>query len=327
MARGIRWTLAVPAEVTTEYAGTRLGEYYSRADVMLATQVAARERFLALYGVDLGEPHVDVPAYVGVASLGADLVLPEDHAPMLANQGRVLADESSVLALAPASPEDSAWLGRYVALRQHLAEALGREVSMGAGQEGPVTSAVLLRGAVFFEDVMLRPQLAHHLLEVVTDTYLAFVRHVRALCGQEQVGPTGIADDMAGNLSPALWPEFVLPYWQRIYDTLSDGRRSLHSELLRPAHLPLLASLGLSHFDPGNDQYLTASDVVRGAPGLRFSWNLFSVRDMLQGTPESIRAAYVAAVNAGAPEVMTELCRGTPRENVYAFLEVARQHE
>jgi uroporphyrinogen-III decarboxylase len=287
--KGIGWILAVPPEVTTEYAGTKLGEYYTNAGTMLATQLAAREQFLALYGVDLGEPRVDVPAYVGVASLGAELVLPSDHAPMLANQGRVLPDEASVLALRPADPERSAWLGRYLGIRQRLADRLGRLPGMGAGQEGPVTSAVLLRGASFFEDVLLRPRLAHHLLDVVTGTYLAFVSYVRAATGQKALGSTGIADDMAGNLSPALWPEFVLPYWQRIYDGLSDGRRSLHTELLRPAHLPLLSGLGLSHFDPGTDQYLTASDVVKGAPGLRFSWNLFTVRDMMQGTPAGIR--------------------------------------
>ncbi|MCK5118514.1 MAG: hypothetical protein KAQ78_02965 [Candidatus Latescibacteria bacterium] len=45
------------------------------------------------------------------------------------------------------------------------------------------------------------------------------------------------------------------------------------------------------------------------------------------GTPERIRAKYRQAIEQGAPELFTEICRGTPRENVRAFVEVAREYE
>lgn len=324
---GVEWYLAVPPEVTTEYVGTTLGDYYRRADVMLHTQQEARRLFLEAYGVDVVQPHVDVPAYIGVAALGADLVLPDDHPPMVANLGHILDDDEAVMRLRPADPEESAWLQRYIGLRREMGQVLGAAPSVGAGQEGPITSAVILRGGRFYQDLLDAPERAHHLLDVVTETLISFVRYVRGVNGQPLGGGSGIADDMAGTLSPAMWPEFVVPYWRRIYEALGPGRRSVHTELLRPAHLPFLTELGIDSYDPGNDQYLTVEDVVRGVGDMRFTWNLFTVRDTMEGTPESIEALYTNAVEVGAPAMMTELCRRTPRENVRAFVEVARRYQ
>lgn len=324
---GVKWHLAVPPEVSTEYAGTRLGDYYSRSDTMIETNRLAREKFLSLYGVDIGGPSVAVPAYVGVTALGADMVLPGDHPPMIVNQGRVLPDRQSVLALEPAYPEDSEWLGKYMRIREEMGAVLGELPPIGAGQEGPITSAVLLRGASFFEDVLDEPEVAHHLLQVVTDTYINFVRYVREVNGAPAQGGVGIADDMAGMLSPALWPEFVVPYWERIYTELGPGKRSVHTELLRPAHLHYLVELGINSYDPGNDQYLTLEDVLAAVGDMYFWWNLFTVRDTKEGTPEFIRSYYEDCVHKGAKGIMTELCRATPRENVLAFVEIARKYE
>ncbi|NPV06334.1 MAG: hypothetical protein HPY83_00050 [Anaerolineae bacterium] len=324
---GVRWRLAVPPEVETEYVGTTLGDYYTRADVAVHTQIRARELFQSAYGVDVGGVAVPVPAYVGVASLGAKLVLPDDHPPMVANLGRVLADRDSVLALRPAVPEASDWLQRYLAMREEMGRILGKLPPLGAGQEGPITSAVLLRGDRFFLDVLDDPEVAHHLLGVVTQTYISFVRYARRINGQPETGNTGIADDMAGMLPPALWPEFVLPYWLRIYEELGPGRRSVHTELLRPDHLRFLRELRIDAYDPGNDQYLQVEDVIGLVGHMDVSWNLHTVRDMLDGTPATIRTTYTAAVDAGMRHMMTELCRRTPRENVAAFVEVAREHE
>lgn len=324
---GVRWRLAIPPEVETEYAATKLGPYYSDAQAAVDTQVRARDIFRNFYGVDIGQPGVPVPAYVGVASLGAQLVLPEDHPPMVANQGRVLGDRQAVWALRPALPEKSEWMGRYVEMREEMARILGRTPAIGSGQEGPITSAVLLRGDQFFLDVLDEPEVAHHLLGVVTQTYISFVRHARRLNGQEEGGGAGIADDMAGMLSPNLWPEFVVPYWERIYQELGPGRRSVHTELLHPGHLRFLSEMQINAYDPGNDQYLEVTDVAHLVESMDVSWNLYTVRDMLNGTPESIRATYERAVQAGMKIIMSELCRRTPQENVRAFVEVGRQYE
>lgn len=125
---------------------------------------------------------------------------------------------------------------------------------------------------------------------------------------------------------PEMWPEFVMPYYRRIYEALGEGPRSMHSELLRPGHLPFLLDLGITGFDPGNDQYLTVEDLV-ACDGLNFTWDLFTVRDMQRGTPGSIRSLYISCIERGATAMMTELCRGTAPANIKAFIEVARKFE
>ena len=59
-----------------------------------------------------------------------------------------------------------------------------------------------------------------------------------------------------------MWSEFVLPYYERIYTELGAARRSMHTELVRRAHLPLLERLNLDNPNFGENQYLAVRDVV-----------------------------------------------------------------
>jgi len=324
-ARPVPWTLAVPPEVLAEYAGVMLGAYYAEAEVMLRVQQQTRAIFLREYRVDTGSPHVGPPSYVGVAALGAQVVFPEDEQPMIANQGRVLETPDQVDALEVPDPMQSDLFLRFLAMHEWMRARLGpgASVGLGAGQQGPVTAAVLLRGERFLEDLHQDPARAHRLLGVTTEMHLRFRDVAARLSGATSLGG-GLSDDFAGLLPPSLWPEFVLPYWRRLYEALGSARRSLHSELLRRGHLKYLAQLGIVLFDPGMDQYLGVRDILEEVE-IEFSWNIFTSRDMLQGTPDSIRRLYLGAVAAGAPRMTAELCRGVPRENVHAYLDVARE--
>jgi len=83
----------------------------------------------------------------------------------------------------------------------------------------------------------------------------------------------------------------------------------------------------VTHYDPGCDQYLEVRDLVEVLPDIPFSFNLKTSQEMMLGTPPSIRARYIECVEAGAPRMMTEICRATPRENVRAFINVAREYD
>ena len=67
----------------------------------------------------------------------------------------------------------------------------------------------------------------------------------------------GFPDDFAGMFGPNLFGEFVVPYWEQIYQWMNAGQRMLFSELLRVEHLPFLKQVKLDYYDPGVDQYLT----------------------------------------------------------------------
>lgn len=324
--RHVTWALGVSPEVLTEYAGTTLRAYYTDARTMLFTQLESARRFRELYGVEVVSPHIAVPAYVGVAALGAEVVFPEDDSPMVANQGRVLPTNDSVARLSVPSADDSLLLQRQLGMRRFFEAETGQSPPIGAGQEGPITSAMLLRGERFLEDLYDEPSLAHRLLDIVTDTYIAFVRYVRTING-DAPAVIGLADDFAGLIAPAMWPEFVIPYWQRLFEELGPGRRVIHSELLRREHLRHLVELGVDHFDPGVDQYLTAREIAEAIP-IPFTEYIWPVRDLLLGTPESIHRQYDEYVEAGVAHVDADVsCRGIPQENIRAFIAVAREYE
>ena len=323
----IPWRIAIPAEVRCEYAGTRQGAYYTDLGTYLHTEEVFPDRFERATGYrppsSLGVP---VPAYEGVAALGGELLFPEAHQPMIRNQGQILTTPQAIDALQVPDPRQGERFQRHVETWRTLRRRFpDRQVSLSPGQEGPVTTAVLLRGTAFFTDCLLDPERAHHLLSACTDTYIAFVRAVREVTGAPQEGSVGIADDHAGNLSPEMWPTFVLPYYERIYTQLGATRRSMHTELVRPAHLPLLRQLDLDHLNFGENQYIAVRDVVQ-ALDVPFDWHIKTVPEMLQGTPEQIQAAYRQAVADGAPEMVCELTVGTPVENIRAFVEVVEEY-
>lgn len=323
---GVAWGLGVSPEVLAEYAGTSLHGYYTDPAVMLFTQQEANRRFYLLYGVQATALHVAAPAYVGVAALGGDVAFPERDAPMVRNQGHVLPEREAVLSLTVPDPSTCVLMQRYVAMRPYFAEATGQSVPVSGGQEGPLTAAVLLRGERFLTDVYDAPEVAHRLLDVVTDTYIAFSRYAREVNGAAPAG-VWLADDFSGMLRPALWPEFVMPYWQRIFEALGPGRRSVHSELLHREHLPLLVDLGVDLFDPGVDQYLTSA-IISVDVAIPFMAYVWPVRDLLLGGSEVIRRQYAADVAAGAAQIVADVSSpGIPPESILAFIEVARENE
>ena len=325
VAQPVPWSLHFPPEVQTEYVGVRQRDYYLDPLVMLDTQLAAREIVRQRYGLEAVHLSCAAPSYLGAAALGGELLFPEDDQPMLANQGQIITDPAQLDQVAvpdPATcPVMQRWVRMYATMRARL--PAGEALGLSSGQQGPVTAAVLLAGSRFFEWVVQRPDAARRLLDLTTEMAIRYRRYALEVSGVT-AQDVGLADDFAGCIAPRHWPAMVLPYWERIYTALGTGRRYLHSELLRPGHLRYLEPLGIAQYDPGMDQYLSVQAILAETP-VPFTWNLFTSRDMMLGTPASIDALYRAAVADGAPKMTAELCRRTPDANIRAYLAVARE--
>jgi len=324
--RGIRWSIAIPPEVKCEYAGTSIGEYFQDIEVMLETEEVSRQKFVDLYQYDPGEYlYVPLTAYEGVAALGAQLVFTDEHEVMIHNQGNILLSIDQINTLKPADPSKYPRFDWAIEAYGELKKKFpNKPIGLSAGQEGPVTTAVLLRGTQFFLDCYDAPELAHKLLNVVTETFLRFNLAVRKVTGQNS-GAVGIADDHAGNLTPKMWDEFVLPYYERIYSELGTRTRVMHTELVRREHLAYLKKLKLALIDFGEDQYLTVKDAL--TLGVPFSWHIKTCQVMLMGNPDLVKQSYEQAVTEGAKAILTELCVGVPPENIRAFIEIAKRYE
>jgi hypothetical protein len=105
--------------------------------------------------------------------------------------------------------------------------------------QGPFDIAHLLIGNDVFTGTYDFPELLHELLAVITDTYIAFRRHIEPLltdrAGEQAVyvhgclygGKVLLKDDTAiVNLSEGMYREFSKPYNDRIFETFGGG--SMH---------------------------------------------------------------------------------------------------
>jgi uroporphyrinogen-III decarboxylase len=326
----IQWRFAFPVEVQCEYARIPQDAYYTDLDEMIRVCDIFPERFSEATGyrpqLSYAPPRT---AYEGVAALGGDIVFARDHQPMIRNQGRILATSAQVDTLAVPDPWHNKRFLQSVAWQRELELRFPGQIGANnlAGQEGPVTTAGLLRGQDFFLDCLADPQRAHRLLDVCTETYIRFYQASDAANNNSDRQTIGIADDYAGLIKPDMWPEFVLPYYQRIIAALGPQGCHMHTELVRREHLPLLRSLKLCTLNFGEDQYLSAQDALTALPGIPFGWHILTVAEMQQGTPESIRRRFLELVDVGVSEIISELTVNTPLENMRAFIEIGREFE
>ncbi len=157
--RPVKWILAIPVEVMCEYTGIPQGDYYRD----LGATVAVNDRFPGLFEEATGyrPPTVHptpVTAYEGVAALGGELAFPRDHQPQVVNLGRVLERSRDVDRLEVPAFDSTPRCRRHLDWHAELKRRYPATASnMSAGQEGPVTTAVLLRGERFFLDCLDDP--------------------------------------------------------------------------------------------------------------------------------------------------------------------------
>jgi len=91
----------------------------------------------------------------------------------------------------------------------------------------------LLWGSSLFLDVVDRPDLVHALLNLVTDTYIAFMKEWDRIApqpaghaihwGAMHAGRIMLRDDSAMNFSPGMYDAFIRPYDARLLEALGGG--------------------------------------------------------------------------------------------------------
>jgi hypothetical protein len=191
--------------------------------------------------------------------------------------------------------------------------------------EGPATSATLLLGQRFLTLPYDDPTRAHRLLQFCVRSALNYTRSLNEHFG-EIFSPFisgGFPDDFAGMFGPNLFKEFVVPYWEQLYQGMNAGQRMLHSELLRVEHLPFLKQVKIDYFDPGVDQYLTPQ-LLRAHCPTNFQCGIteWEVYD-LNAKALQMRYRYLAGFTPYS--IMFQLTRLQDEPKIKALLEVARE--
>jgi len=274
-------------------------------------------------------PHL---SYGHMACLGATLLYPEDGDPGI----RPFADSvEEAIRLARRDvdfSQASAFKERYAYYEKLKALYPGQNMLFtGFGYQGPVTSAVLMRGQDFFTDIYENPEAAKELLGLLTESILAFGRfldRVNSITRGKDAG-AGVSDDFAAFLPPGLLDEFVVPYWSRIYEFGGKGPRGLHCEGFHRAHLPCLEKCGVTFFQANISPQLTCQMLAEELD-IRFDWLLppFELPFM---DKEQIECWVDATIATGASPVRTEtsplLYRNNAADKVNLFLDAFRKHD
>lgn len=100
--------------------------------------------------------------------------------------------------------------------------------------QGPMDMCEMLWGSEIFIDLVDKPEQIHQVLEILTETYVRFMREWDAVVGTDdkpwsghwsmmQKGKIMIRTDSGMNLSPEMYDEFIRPYDQRLLTGLSGG--------------------------------------------------------------------------------------------------------
>ncbi|MCM8816576.1 MAG: uroporphyrinogen decarboxylase family protein [Candidatus Omnitrophica bacterium] len=238
------------------YAGIKFKQLHFDADAIVYAYEKIKEVAFRL-GIEPPVPHLAGFAYPHVASLGCEIIFPEDSEP---KPLPILKSPQDIDNLR--EPEDyiaSSVIKRKIATLEKLLEkAPNAWKSIGHLYEGPITTAMLLMGETFLTLPYDDPIRAHRLLEFCTKSAINYAHIIREKLGVPvEPGPVGIPDDFAGMFPPALFEEFVLPYWEMLYSGMKATERHLHSELLRIDHLVLLEKIKIDLYDPSADQYVT----------------------------------------------------------------------
>ena len=315
-------------------AGVRFDRMFRDVDAIVEAYNKGLPMARELFGPDvaMGGPRWAGISYGHVNCLGSRLVFPEDsevaHTPVHESleEGVEALKEDVDFTAAGLFPF---FLDLWAKLKKAFPDH--RIPFAGFGVEGPTTTAWCLRGHGFFTDIYDNPRLAKEYLRLVTASVVAYRKVVSRINGQPEFSEqgAGICDDVSAMISPALWPEFVVPCLEQYYSSLTSGTRSAHIEDLTVDHLRYLDELGLDRYDPSVSEKLTPA-LIRDHCRVPFGWRLNETH-YASRTPAEIEQWVFDAVAEGASSVRTavgrNMCTPEAAEKMRAFIRAARKVE
>jgi uroporphyrinogen-III decarboxylase len=326
------WLVGVTDATLPYLSGIDLDEFYLNPRSCARAIRVGRKRVRELFGEEITLPAVSCPplSYGHVSCLLGEVVFPHDSEPYVRAAYRTLDDAIGALRNAK-SFEDNDLFKHYLEIHEYLKQEFPQDdvKFAGFGWEGPVTSAVLLRGKDFCVDLYREPGKAKAFLELLTDSITSFVRLQKRLNTELEISPDSmnLADDFSSLIHPKMWEEFVIPYWNQYYAGLTSGRRTLHCENLSPEHLKYLKMAGVSYYDPSVSGKLSPG-IIREKTDIAFTWRLPSFELLFMSRAE-VRDWVTRASKDGATHVHMYIervtCGGDNPAKVITFIDTAKE--
>ncbi|HUS81295.1 MAG TPA: uroporphyrinogen decarboxylase family protein [Armatimonadota bacterium] len=318
-----KWHIAFCNVTYTGYAGVSYADYYGSPAVMLEAQLAAREHAEKRFGVGrFMRPSVDSPSCTFASYLGMPVVVPSaDELPYVDTRRPLVSDPSDLSAIRIGDPRSEGLMARRWETWQYYRER-GYEVGFGGASTAVVTLACQVSGDAVLRWFAEDPEGARALLDRLMDAMEHVASFDAELRGAQFRGFTYTGDDNSGLLSPAMYREFAVPCYRRLY--ADNEGRFMHSELLRAQHLRIARDeLGITSFHGAGCVNLTLAE-MHEIMGHGF-WTQLIPQEMLELSPAGIDERVRDLAGSGCSHVQLYPGRDTPEANMEAAIEACRR--
>lgn len=312
--------------ITMMFATDQIGKKYRDYATDYRVLVEAQVRTAELFDFD----HVSAIAETREApDCGAAVEYFEDQPPSIVESQALLADKARLARLKLPDPLSGPRMLDRVKGVELLKLGVGREKLVEGWIEGPCGAAADLRGintlmVDFYDD----PPFVRDLFAFVLEVGVRFAR-AQVEAGADLIG---VGDPAASLVGPKLYEEFVWPFEKKLVDGIHALGARVRLHVCGQA-LQILDGIGRLGCDIVDLDSLVPMGEAREkmGPDQVLLGNLDPVRDLWNGTPESVYSAVAECHRqAGGRYVVAAGCevpRDTPAANLRAMIRYAREHQ
>lgn len=323
--------LPIESGFMAEYGGVPQREYHNDPEKMLQCQAKAQKRFNGL------SPLYTDFGVVTEAAAFCEIYWPEDDSPWAKPALKSIEEVDNLNV--PDTKTDGLFpkIMEYFETMNSMAEEQGLAMGVASSRgpvgfgslRGPVVLAALIRGInEFFVDMYDNPAKCHQLLDVATETLLAYLDMQKQTLGS--LAAVFLCDDISGLLSPSLFKEFFIPYAKRIFDAHSDALTIYHCDSDMRNLTELAPETGAKSFHMGFMHDMGELKRTIGAD-MSLLGNVPPVGVLMRKKPEDVLEAARVCIEGAAEGGGFGLSsggvidRGTPPENIDALVEASEK--
>ena len=313
--------------ITMMFASDLIGAKYLDYATDFRVQAEAQLRAAGQFGLD----HVSVVSdpCCEAADQGSSVKFFPHQPPAIDEENALLAEKSKLAKLLIHGPPGGVRMANRVQAVGLLHERIGGEKIVEGWIEGPCAEAADLRGinalmTDFFDD----PTFVYELFEFVLELEMAFAK-AQIAAGAELIG---VGDAAASLVGPKIYQDFVWPYEKKMVDRLHalGARVRLHVCGNTMQILEGMERLGCDLIDLDWPVSIKQARAAMG-PDQMLLGNLDPVRDLRDGTPESVYAGVAECHRQAGPKFIVgagcEVVRDTPAVNLQAMARYAFDSE
>lgn len=309
-------------DIFMTFAARHIGQpqaaYYQDYRVLVEANMAVLHDFDLDIVQAISDPFRETHDFGGV------IEFPPDDVPISVTP--FLAEPEDLAKLRPPDPYTGRRMSdRLEAIRSFRSQVGGETPIMG-WVEGALAEAADLRGVNdLMLDLVLRPEWVDELLEICTETAIAFAR-AQVEAGADIIG---LGDAVGSLVSVDMYRRFALPYEQRIFAAVHEMGAIARLHICGNTNR-IVGDMVASGADIVDLDWMVDMQSAAESYGDRVSFcgNFDPVTVMLQGKPDEVYAASRHCMSIGGRRSISgagcEIPLGTPSANLHAQTQALR---